>query len=83
MGFFLWNIGSSQVSAGTLAVMNNLKVPLAVIVSLLCFGERADLLRLGAGGGAILLALYLNARSKTRRERPRPCPGRDAKGRSN
>jgi drug/metabolite transporter (DMT)-like permease len=63
IGFFLWNIGSSRVSAGTLAVMNNLKVPLAVAVSLLFFGERADLLRLIVGGGAIVLALYLNSRN--------------------
>jgi len=63
MGFFLWNIGSSRVSAGTLAVMNNLKVPLAVAVSLLFFRESADLLRLAGGGSAVLLALYLNARS--------------------
>lgn len=64
IGFFLWNIGTSQVSAGTLAVMNNLKVPLAVIVSLLFFGERADWLRLAIGGSAILLALHWNARNR-------------------
>ncbi|MDD8012467.1 MAG: EamA family transporter [Acidobacteriota bacterium] len=65
VGFFLWNIGSSRVSVGMLAVMNNLKVPLAVAVSLLFFREHADLVRLTIGGGAILLALYLNARNKT------------------
>ncbi len=63
VGFFLWNIGSSRVNAGTLAVMNNLKVPLAVAVSLVFFREQADLLRLAAGGSAVLLALYLNGRS--------------------
>mgnify|MGYP000142884406 CR=1 FL=1 len=60
VGFFLWNIGASRVNAGTLAVMNNLKVPLAVAVSLLFFREHADLLRLAVGGSAVLLALYLN-----------------------
>jgi drug/metabolite transporter (DMT)-like permease len=64
LGFFLWNIGALRVSAGTLAVMNNLKVPLAVAVSLVFFRESADLVRLGIGGGAILLALYLNIRSR-------------------
>ncbi|MCU0275374.1 MAG: EamA family transporter [Acidobacteria bacterium] len=64
IGFFLWNIGSSRVSAGTLAVMNNLKIPLAVGVSLLVFHERADLARLAVGGSAILLALWLNSRRK-------------------
>lgn len=61
IGFFLWNTGASRVSAGVLAVMNNLKVPLAVIVSLVFFAEEADLLRLAVGGAAIALALYLNA----------------------
>jgi drug/metabolite transporter (DMT)-like permease len=41
-GFFLWNVGATRVSAGTLAVMNNAKVPLAVAVSLLVFGETAE-----------------------------------------
>jgi drug/metabolite transporter (DMT)-like permease len=62
IGFFLWNLGAARVSAGTLAVMNNLKVPLAVAVSLLFFGERADLARLALGAAAIALALYLNER---------------------
>lgn len=62
VGFFLWNIGSSRVNAGTLAVMNNLKVPLAVAVSLLFFREQADILRLAVGGSVVLLALYLNGR---------------------
>jgi drug/metabolite transporter (DMT)-like permease len=64
VGFFLWNIGSSRVNVGTLAVMNNLKVPLAVAVSLVFFREQADLLRPAAGGSALLLALYLNGRSQ-------------------
>ena len=62
LGFFLWNIGSLRVSVGMLAVMNNLKVPLAVIVSLVFFGERTNLPRLAIGGGAIFLALALNSR---------------------
>ncbi len=65
VGFFLWNIGASRVSVGVLAVANNLKVPLAVLVSLFFFREHADLTRLAIGGGAILLALHLNTGSKT------------------
>jgi drug/metabolite transporter (DMT)-like permease len=37
LAFFLWNKGARQVSVGTLAVLNNLKVPLAVLVSLIAF----------------------------------------------
>ncbi|MBN2347090.1 MAG: EamA family transporter [Candidatus Aminicenantes bacterium] len=64
VGFFLWNVGATRVSAGTLAVMNNLKVPLAVTVSLLVFAERTNLIRLALGGGAVLLALFLNEKDK-------------------
>lgn len=46
LGFFWWNHGARKVSAGLLGVMNNLKVPLAVAVSLVVFGESADPLRL-------------------------------------
>lgn len=60
LGFFLWNVGATRVSAGELAVMNNAKIPLAMACSLLVFGERADPLRLLASlallGAAVGLA---------------------------
>ena len=60
LGFFLWNVGATRVGAGTLAVMNNAKVPLAVAVSLVVFGEAAPagplLLGLALLGGAVWLA---------------------------
>ena len=40
--FFLWNRGARLVSAGQLAVMNNLKIPLGVAVSLFIFREPAN-----------------------------------------
>jgi drug/metabolite transporter (DMT)-like permease len=60
LGFFLWNHGARQVSTGALAVFNDLKVPLAVAVSLIFFGEQTDLLHLLVGGGIVLVALVLN-----------------------
>ncbi len=57
LGFFLWNTGARRVSAGVLAVMNNLKIPLAVAVSLLLFPETAGIPSLLAGGLLILIAL--------------------------
>ncbi len=38
---FWWNIGSTKVSTGMLAAVSNLKVPMAVVVSILLFGEKA------------------------------------------
>ena len=55
--FFLWNRGARFVSAGQLAVMNNLKIPLGVAVSLFVFREAADLRSFLAG--ALLVAVAL------------------------
>jgi len=46
IGFWLWNSGARNVNAGVLAVFNNLKIPLAMIISMLFFGEKAPLLKL-------------------------------------
>lgn len=62
VGFFLWNVGSKKVSAGILAVFNNVKIPLAIAVSLLFFHEQTNLARLALGGAVILLALAMNSR---------------------
>ncbi len=51
--FFLWNVGAEKVNAGTLAVMNNAKIPVAVLISLVVFREKADLARLLIGGAVI------------------------------
>jgi len=59
LGFFLWNVGATRVNAGVLAALNNAKVPLGVAVSLLFFGEKADLGRLLAGGGVMALGVWL------------------------
>lgn len=62
LGFFLWNYGAARVSAGTLAVMNNAKVPLAVAVSLVVFGEKTDLAPLVASLAVMGAALWLAER---------------------
>ncbi len=58
-GFFLWNVGATKASAGTLAVMNNAKIPLAVACSLLFFGEEADIPRLAASLALLVAAVWL------------------------
>lgn len=60
LGFFLWNLGARHVRAGTLAVFNNLKIPLGILVSVFVFGESTDWPRLLAGGSLMLAALYAN-----------------------
>jgi len=60
--FFWWNKGAVLTNAGTLAVFNNLKIPLAVAVSLLVFGESTDLPRLILGGGLMIFAIWISRR---------------------
>lgn len=43
-GFFLWNSGAVRVRPGVLAVMNNLKSPLAVLVSVIFWGAYSVML---------------------------------------
>ncbi len=61
IAFFLWNAGARKVSGVILAVFNNLKIPLAVTVALLVFGEHANPYQLLAGGFIIMLALVFAA----------------------
>lgn len=67
--FFLWNVGARKVNTGVLAVMNDLKIPSAMLVALLFFGERAAWPRLLAGFIIILAALWLAARADRRERR--------------
>jgi carboxylate/amino acid/amine transporter len=58
--FFFWNIGARKVNTGALAIFNDFKVPLAVAVSLLVFGEKANWIHLLLGGLIVVAALVLN-----------------------
>ncbi len=60
--FFLWNTGARRVNTGVLAVMNDLKIPLGVLVSVAVFGERAAWTRLLAGAAMIGVAWVVAAR---------------------
>ncbi len=66
--FFLWNTGARKVDAATLAVFNDLKIPLAVVVSLVFFGEQVNLTNLLIGGVVVLAALALSEWAARRRQ---------------
>lgn len=71
LSFFIWNVGARRVNAGTLAVFNDLKIPLAVAVSLLVFGEQSNLPRLLIGCTVIVGALIANEQlSKRAKKQP-------------
>jgi carboxylate/amino acid/amine transporter len=60
LAFFLWNYGARRTNAGALAIFNNLKLPLAIAVSLLVFNETTNVLNLISGGIIIIGSLLLN-----------------------
>ncbi|GBD91730.1 EamA-like transporter family protein [bacterium BMS3Abin04] len=66
LGFFFWNYGARKTNTGSLAVFNNLKIPLAIAVSLVFFSEEANVSRLTIGSVIILFALFLNEKYLTR-----------------
>ncbi len=65
VSYFLWNCGARRVPAGALAVLNNLKIPLGVLVSLFVFGERTNLAGLTAGGVLVFAAIIPVLRKKS------------------
>ena len=62
--FFLWNYGARKVSNGILAIFNNLKIPLAIFVSLIFFGEKTNLIKLFMGTFIIVVAFFINNLTK-------------------
>jgi drug/metabolite transporter (DMT)-like permease len=60
--FFLWNYGAARVDHARLAVMNNMKIPAAVVCSALLFGETVPWDRLLIGGLLMALSLMWAAR---------------------
>ncbi|MBH9397162.1 DMT family transporter [Pseudomonas aeruginosa] len=60
LGQFWWNKGATEVDAGSLAVMNNLHVPVGLLLNLLIWNQHADLPRLALGGAIIVASLWVN-----------------------
>ncbi|VAX26169.1 MadN protein [hydrothermal vent metagenome] len=60
VGFFLWNYGVRKTNIGTVAIFNDLKIPLGVLVSIIFFGESAKIQNLVIGGLIVTAALVIN-----------------------
>lgn len=68
LGYYFWNAGALKVSAGTLAIMNNVLIPAGLLVNLLLWQKDTDYSRLFIGGIIIAFALWLSQRH-TKKER--------------
>lgn len=60
IGFFLWNYGVRKTNIGTIAVFNNMKIPLGIFVSVLFFGDVVNIQNLIVGGLIVIAALVIN-----------------------
>jgi len=63
--FFLWNYGARKINEGALAIMNNMKIPIGVVLSLLILREGTDYGRLLVGSLLLASALWVNNRLRT------------------
>lgn len=63
LGFFLFNAGARRVDLGTLAIFNNVKIPLAILAAGLVFREAIDWPRLILGGAVLAFSLALHGSS--------------------
>lgn len=60
IGLWLWNKGGKMVSSTTLAVMNNLKIPMGVFFAIVIFHEKINFLHFTIGSIFILSAIILS-----------------------
>ncbi|MBC3198651.1 carboxylate/amino acid/amine transporter [Pseudomonas poae] len=60
LGMYWWNKGACLVNGGTLAVVNNLHVPVGLLLNLLIWNQHEPLGRLALGGLVILGAVWIS-----------------------
>jgi carboxylate/amino acid/amine transporter len=60
--YFLWNYGATKVDSGTLAIMNNVVIPLGILVNVIFWKQNVDWLRFISGSAIIILALWVHHR---------------------
>jgi len=62
LGMYWWNKGACLVNGGTLAVMNNLHVPVGLLINLLIWGRDEDLGKLFFGALVIVFSVWISRR---------------------
>lgn len=67
LGYLGWNIGARMVNTGQLAAMNNMLIPVGILVNVVIWNRDADWPRLIIGGGIIMVAVWLAGRTTRRR----------------
>lgn len=63
LGYLAWNTGARRVNTGQLAVMNNMLIPMGLLVNVLIWNRDVDWVRLGLGSLLLLVAVQLASQS--------------------
>jgi drug/metabolite transporter (DMT)-like permease len=63
VGYYLWNIGSTQVSVTQLAIMNNLLIPAGIIVNIILWHGDFDIIKLILGSLLIIATSLIDIRN--------------------
>lgn len=58
LGFFLWNYGVTKATAGSVALLNNLKIPLGILFAFIFLDEYINAFQLIFGGLLFIVGLY-------------------------
>ncbi len=62
LGYFMWNVGATQVDAGTLGIMNNFHVPAGLLVNLAIWQQQPHWPSFILGGAVIMASLWVHRR---------------------
>jgi len=62
IGYFMWNVGATQVDAGTLGIMNNMHVPAGLLVNLAIWHQQPHWPTFITGAVVILISLWVHRR---------------------
>lgn len=60
LGYLMWNYGATQVDAGTLAIMNNIRIPAGLLVNLVIWQEQLHWSSFIVGSTIIMIALWVH-----------------------
>lgn len=60
IGYFMWNVGATQVDAGTLGIMNNMHVPAGLLVNLAIWHQQPHWPTFITGAAVILASLWVH-----------------------
>lgn len=58
--YFLWNYGATKVDSGTLAIMNNVVIPVGIVVNVVLWHQSIEWSRFLTGSLVILLSLIVH-----------------------